>query len=281
MHNPLTLLSGISGTSRRHTRTQVISFLAGLAVWCTAGVYAIGVRAATPDTAPPELKTLLSNIDEAANRQDIEAVMQFYSKNVSHADGLTYENMRKALSDLWQRYPQLNYRTELQSWQIDGNGIIAETVTVIAGSEKLQDREMSLKATLRSRQRYENQKIVRQEILAERTQITSGEKPPTVKVQLPDQIRAGQEYNFDAIVEEPLGSSLLIGTALEESIKAESYFNPSIVKLEPLPAGGLFKTGRAPAASDPRWISAVLVHKDGMTLITERLKIVGAGGVTK
>ena len=44
-----------------------------------------------------------------------------------------------------------------------------------------------------AQQQFENQKIVRQEILAERSQITSGTNPPNVKLNLPEQVnvRAG------------------------------------------------------------------------------------------
>ncbi len=276
MRNPLTLLPRLSQQTRRQTNTRLMPPLLGFAIWC-AGMFGAGAAiAATPDTAPPELKNLLSEIDAAANARDLEGVMQFYSKNLSHADGLTHDSLKRALSDLWQRYPKLSYRTELVSWQADGSGIVAETVTTITGTQSMTDREVALSATVRGRQRYENQTIVRQEILAERSQLTSGENPPKVEVKLPEQVRPGQEFNFDAIVVEPLGDNLLIGAALEESAKAETYFTPPQLKLEPLAAGGIFKVGRAPAQADSRWISAVLVRHDGMTMITQRLRVVGS-----
>jgi len=60
---------------------------------------------------------------------------------------------------------------------------------------------------------------------------------------LPQQVKVGQQYSFDAIVQEPLGD-YLVGAAIEEPIQADKYFNPT-VELELLPAGGLFKVGRA------------------------------------
>jgi len=59
---------------------------------------------------------------------------------------------------------------------------------------------------------------------------------------LPQQVRVGQQYSFDAIVQEPLGDDYLVGAAIEEPIQADKYFNPT-PELE-LPAGGLFKVGR-------------------------------------
>jgi hypothetical protein len=183
--------------------------------------------------------------------------MQFYSPNFTHSDGLTRQNMENALTQLWQRYPQLKYQTQLQSWQNEGRAIVAETITNISGSQTQDSRNLALKATIKSRQRYENGKIVRQEILAENSQLSAGAKPPTVNVRLPQQVKVGQQYNFDAIVQEPLGDDYLLGAAIEEPIRADKYLNPTPVELELLPAGGLFKIGRAPNNADNRWISAI------------------------
>lgn len=237
--------------------------------------YGNHAQAATPQTAPPQLKNLLTQIDAAANQHDVKAVMQFYGENFSHSDGLTRLSMAKALTELWQRYPRLKYRTQIQSWKTDRNAIVAETLTNITGAQFIDNRNLVINATIKSQQRFEGEKIVRQEILSERTQIKAGAKPPTVEVRLPQQVKAGQPYNFDVVVQEPLGDDYLLGAAIEEPIKPENYLNPASVELELLPAGGLFKLGRAPATADDRWISAVLIRGDGMTMVTQRLQVVG------
>ena len=201
--------------------------------------------------------------------------MQFYGENFSHSDGLTRQSMQKALTELWQRYPQLKYQTQLQSWKAQGNAIVAHTVTNITGARSPDSSNMALNATIVSRQHYENQKLVRQEILSERSQISAGANPPTVDLKLPQQVKIGQQYNFDAIVQEPLGDNYLLGAAIEEPIRPETYLKPTPVQLELLPAGGIFKLGSAPALADDRWVSAVLIGGDGMTLITQRLQVVG------
>lgn len=225
--------------------------------------------------APPQLTNLLSQIDAAANQRNIDTVMQFYSPNFTHSDGLTRQNIAQALTELWQRYPQLKYQTQLQSWRPQGNAIIAQTVTNITGAQPQKNRALLLSATITSRQRYENGRIVSQEILSERSQIKAGTQPPTVEVKLPQQVKPGQQYNFDAIVQEPLGDDYLLGAVVEEPIKPLSYLQPSKIDLELLPAGGLFKLGQAPAQPNDLWISAVLIRGDGMTLVTQRLNVVG------
>lgn len=279
MPNPLKLLKGVSQFPSlvrfRSTALPLVLVTVGLSAVCTTA------KAATPDTAPPELKTTLSQIDAAANSHNAQAVMQFYSPNFTNSDGLNRQSMENTLTQLWQRYPQLNYRTELQSWENQGNGVVAETVTNITGTQQVDGRNWIFNSTIRSRQRLENQKVVSQEILSEKTLLTSGEKPPTVDFRLPQQVGTGQEYNFDVIVKEPLKDDLLVGATLAEPITADKYLNPSKVELEPLNAGGIFKVGSAPATPGNYWVSAVLVRSDGITIVTQRLPVVqGASRTT-
>ncbi|MBD2356537.1 nuclear transport factor 2 family protein [Tolypothrix sp. FACHB-123] len=224
--------------------------------------------------APAQLTNLLAQIDAAANQGDVKKVIEFYSPNFAHGDGLNRQTLEKALIDLWKRYPKLRYTTQLQSWRTEGNAIVAETVTNITGLPSANSNNMALNATIKSRQRITGGKIVRQDILTERTLLTSGSKPPQVDVKLPQQVRVGQQYNFDAIVQEPLGDEFLLGTAIEEPIQADKYLNPTPVNLELLNSGGLFKVGRAPSTPGSHWLSAVILRGDGMTMVTQRLQVV-------
>jgi hypothetical protein len=231
-------------------------------------------RAASPETAPPELKQTLSQIETAANRKDLQGVLQHYSPNFNHGDGLNRQTLERSLTGLWQQYPDLTYRTELQAWQPTENGLQADTVTVITGTQAINGQKFQLKATLKSRQQFANQKLVQQTTLSERNQITSGEKPPLVQVNAPEEVQVDQEFNFDAIVQEPLGQELLLGCVSEEFVNSSSALNAAKVNLEPLAAGGVFKVGRATKLPSSQWISAVLVKHGGITMITHRVRVV-------
>ncbi len=232
-------------------------------------------QANVPKNAPPEVKTLLTQIDAAANRADVKGVMNFYSPNFAHGDGLSRSSMKKALTSLWKRYPRLRYNTKLKSWKTQGNTIIADTVTNIVGLPSANNKKLGMNATIKSRQRIVNGKIARQDILSERTELTSGVNPPKVDINLPEQLKAGQRYYFDAIVKQPLGDDFLLGAALDEAVKPNKYLKPTPVNLELLSAGGIFKVGRAPNLPGNQWISAVLVRGNGMTMITQRVRVVG------
>lgn len=275
MHNQATFMpksaQSLSSVAKTLSFKGSISFL--LTIGLTAGL-AIKAHAQSPETAPPQIKEALAQIDAAANRRDVQAVMQFYSANFRNSDGLNRSALEKALSDLWKRYPQLNYRTEIKDWKQEGNGIVAETVTSITGTQQTNGMTMRLESSLRSRQRFENQRIVQQDILGETTKQMSGANPPTIDVKLPEQVRIGQQFNFDVIVKEPLGNDLLLGAALEEPTKPDLYSKPSKFDLDLLPAGGIFKVGKAPMKPANHWISAVLIREGGITMITQRLQIV-------
>ncbi|MCX7593932.1 MAG: nuclear transport factor 2 family protein [Fischerella sp.] len=231
-------------------------------------------QSTTSQKAPAELVNLLAQIDAAANKGDVKGVMQFYSPNFTHGDGLNRQTMEQALIALWKRYPQLKYTTQLQSWRSRGNVTIADTVTKITGLPSANSENLAMSATIRSRQQISGGKIVRQDILSERTQITSGSKPPQIDFKLPQQVKVGQKYNFDAILIEPLGDEYLLGAALEEPIKPNKYLAPTPVDLELLSSGGIFKIGSAPSTPGSHWISAVILRGDGMTMITQRMQVV-------
>lgn len=231
-------------------------------------------QASAPTNAPPQLKNLLTQIDTAANQRNVKAVMQFYSPSFKHGDGLNYQTMEQALNALWKQYPQLRYSTQLQSWKLQGNVIIADTVTKITSLPSPNNNNMALSATITSRQQVSGGKILRQDILSERTQVTSGSKPPQIDFKLPQQVTIGQQYNFDAIVQEPLGEDYILGTALEEPIQANKYLSPTPVDLQLLSSGGLFKIGKAPMTPGSQWVSAVIMRGDGMTMITQRMQVV-------
>ncbi len=247
-----------------------VSFL--LSCGLTIGL-ATDIRAQNPANAPAELKTLISQIEAAANQQNLEQVMGFFSPEFKTADGLTYPLLAKSLTALWKRYPTLQYKTDILSWEQKGDGWVAETLTTIKGKNNDPMMMVQLSATIKSRQVFKNQKLVHQDILSERTDVTTGKNPPQVDVKLPTTVRVGQKFDFDVIVQEPLGDNLLAGTAIEEKVESARYLNPGTIELQLLQSGGLFKQAQAPAQPSSQWLSGILVSDDGITLVTERVKV--------
>ena len=224
-------------------------------------------------TAPEELTEVITGIENAANERDIEAVIEYYSDDFTSSDGLTTDTLAKALTQMWRNYPQLKYTTKIESWSESGNELVAETLTTVRGIQNTEGRKARLKSTIKSRQYFQGQKLVRQEILSEQSQLTSGENPPVVEVVAPDTVTVGQKYNFDLIVDEPLENQVLLGAVQEEKTAGNLYLNSTSLELEPLPAGGIYKVATAPGTPESNWLSAILVRGDGITMITHRVNI--------
>ncbi len=262
--------------------TVVPSVLLGVMLSWTSSVSAqtprtsaISQATPAPSPAPVELTRAIARFDQAASNRNARAALRLFSRDFQHSDGLTYDTLEQVLTQFWGQYSTLSYQTALNSWRRDGEAIVAETTTTITGMQQAGGRDFSLNATISSRQRYENNRIVSQEILSESSEVRSGDRPPTVQVTLPEQVTIGQAFDFDMIVQEPLGDRLLLGTAVEEPIQPANYLNAAALNLELLSAGGLFKVGRAPALADDRWITGIIVREDGMIQLTRRLRVVG------
>lgn len=224
-------------------------------------------------TPPAPLTRFVSEFEGAANRRDVKAVLALYAPEFRHRDGYDRQNLGTYLEQLWTRFPNLTSRTEVLSWRPQGNGWNVETRTTLQGTETLQGRPFTLKSTLRSRQYLEQGRILRQETLAEESQLSAGRQPPAVTVQLPTTVRVGQPYAFDVILQEPLRGEQALGIAQVEPVKPALFSQPAPLNLEVLPSGGLFKVGKAPALPQDQWLSAVVVRGEGMILVSRRLVV--------
>ena len=142
------------------------------------------------------------------------------------------------ITAFWQDYKDLAYKTELVAWEKNVQGYVVETKTTITGTQTLEQGPVKLQSTLHARQHWVGKQITKQDILAEHSQLTSGSKPPEVQVNLPKEVAVGETFEFDVIVDEPLGDNPLLGLALEEPITMQNYLKQPQLKLELLPAGG-------------------------------------------
>jgi len=232
------------------------------------------VEAAPAETAPADLVQTLDNIEAAANARDLNAVMGYYSEAFTSDTGFDHNQLRQTLDTLWQRYGTLTYEIELLSWEAVGaGGYTIETLTRVDGVQTRPERRLNLSSEITSRQRLENGQIAFQEVLSETNRLVSGISPPTLQVQLPTTLTAGQTFTFDTVVLEPLEGRSLMGVAVDEGVTAADFFEPRPVVFDVLSAGGLYKLGKAPDAPDQRWISAVIIREDGLVVETRRVQV--------
>lgn len=236
---------------------------------------AIAPTAAAQGGPPPaELKTLIERVDQAASDRDLAAVLAAYGPDFRTTDGLTRASLGDALTGLWEGFETVAYRTEITDWRRSrGDETLVDTLTTLTATGQQLGRSATLTATVRSRQTIRGGLIVAQEILAERSHLAVGERPPEVEAIAPEQVRPGDDFEFNAFVREPLGNQVLAGAAIAQATRPQFYGLPRDLQPVVLPGGGLFKRGQAGAAGDDQWLSAVLVSGDGMTVISQRLQV--------
>ena len=261
-----------SGARLGWNSVQSQMLVAMLTIGSAIGGYAIPARAASPESAPEAVIETIDRLEAAANDRDLDAVIDVYASNFVHDDGFNRRELGSAIAQFWNRYDTLTYNIELLDWEATDTGYTTETEVTIAG-QTADDRPYQLESVMRSRQTFVNDRLVHQTTLEEVSTLSAGSAPPTVRIQLPDGVAPGDRFGFDAIVLEPLGDNFLLGGALEESVDLAIDRDPTFIELQPLSAGGLFKTGTVPNEVNDLWISGAIVRKDGITIVTQRLPV--------
>ncbi|MCX5961962.1 MAG: hypothetical protein NT070_02100 [Cyanobacteria bacterium] len=252
-------------------------------------------------TSPSQ--SLVIALDSALNAKNLGAISELLTPDYTHDDGYTRETLPQALQRLWKQYPNLTYKTEIISSDMNGETETIETLTTINGRRSNPSGQLwKITGTIRSQQVVQANRIRSQSILSEQTRITIGEKPPTVMVNLPDTVTVGKAYKYEAVIQEPINDDLFMGTVFDnpvsptllnqkqlqlqlpsiaELLSGRTRRTPAVtnsnqtVRLSRLASGGFFKIGTASKVPETRWISAVLArHEGGITIATHRLRTV-------
>ncbi|HIK36660.1 MAG: nuclear transport factor 2 family protein [Geminocystis sp.] len=245
-----------------------LSFLVSLLLFSAAPV-----RAQDNTKIPPHLSKLVSLIDEAANERNIEKIKGLLSPQFAGQDGLNRDLFLQALANLWQKYPGMQYRTTIKNFTEKEGKYVVETVTNIDGKYEEEGREFKIKSEITSRQYFENGLFAKQEILKEKTEITSGNNPPQIVVRLPERVRPGQEFDFDVILQEPLAGDIVLAGVSESIVSPSLHLQPPSIELNSISSGGIFKRVNIPTPSSDHLYSAILIRDGGIRIISLRLKV--------
>jgi hypothetical protein len=248
----------------------VSPFLAGVVLSLSIGALTPSYAATSPP--PANVTALINRIDQAANSRQLPALLENFSANYS-VDGMSRSQWQQQVSGLWQRYSNLRYSTTIQDWKQDASGISIDITTQIDGTSSEGGKRNKLVAKIQARQYVVNGKVVQQQILNEQVRSSSGVKPPTVDMVIPDKLRPSEDYNVDVIVQEPLNDDVMMGALSEQAVSNGNYGKATPYKLELLSTGGLFKNAKAPSKAGDYWLSAVFVRPDGITTITRRIHV--------
>ncbi len=254
---------------------KTVKFLLLLIISSSLTLNKLNTVQAQSNDIPREISEIVTKLDDASNNQDVKLIEKYVSPNFVNEDGLNYQTFNQSLKQLWSKYQDLKYTTKIESWRRENNQLIAITKTTITGNYEVNEQKFELTSEIKSEQFFVNNQLVKQNIIGEKNEITSGDKPPMVTLNLPEKARPGQVFDLDAILQEPIGSDLILGAALEEQIDSALHIKPSKIELEALTAGGIFKRVTLPSTKKDHWYSVILIRDGGIRMITQRVNVEG------
>lgn len=229
---------------------------------------------AQSNNIPAKVLEIVTKIDTAANNKNIELLKQNISPQFTTSDGLNAEYFKESLENLWSKYDNLKYTTTIESWQEKDGQLSAITITNIEGSYESGGKKFILNSQIKANQSFANNQLIKQEIISEKSEITSGDNPPEVRVNLPQRVNVGQQFDFDVILEKPIGSDIVLGGVSEQKVSPSVYLEPPSIELDALTAGGIFKRVKLPpTANQDHWYSVILIRDGGIRMITQRVKV--------
>ena len=200
-----------------------------------------------------------SRLETALNAVDAGAIDAL-------VDPATLPGLSARLARFKKEFPDATWTVRGVSSDGPGRQILEVTVRGERRSDGLTYR---LEGRQRLAVRFEADRLLAEELLAEQTLLRSGET-----LVIPDAVLTGSRYDVDVIVEEPLGQAVVAGGLLSLTpAQVEQQISPDL-SLEPLGGGGLFKMVQAPQRPGVQNWAAMLVHPDGVVTITKRVRVV-------
>lgn len=232
------------------------------------------VKGQSNNNVPSNVLEIITKIDKAASNKNLEIIKEYLSPQFTNSDGLDSQSLKEYLDKFWSRYENLKYTTTVESWQEKDGQLSAITVTNIEGSYESGGKKFVLNSQIKANQIFADNKLIKQEIISEKSEITSGENPPKVRINLPQSVKVGQEFDFDVILEHPIGSDIVLGGVSEQKVSPSLYLEPSSIELDALTAGGIFKRVKLPVTDNQdHWYSVILIRDGGIRMITQRVKV--------
>jgi hypothetical protein len=226
-----------------------------------------------------EFQDLVQQMDQQASEKNMQGVLGFYGKDFKSEDGLNREATAKALESLWKSLEKPQYKTEVLSVTGEGNRALVKAKTSLAGSLKQGDASFALTGETETLSRFERLgsnnawQLVKQEVLAERSMLTSGKEPPKVSLSLPSKVAAGSTYTVEAVLDKSLRDSPALGGINQTPLTASAIPNVGSVNLNLLSSGGIFASNKAPKSPQDQAVSLGFVNTTGITFITQRVKV--------
>ena len=209
-------------------------------------------------------KFQVRSLEKSLNTTKIQTLIDFFPKKDRMELANRYEIFLNS-------FPNASWNIKEAQLLEDGRYLLE---VLIIGDKIVKGEKYSMAANQILIVKVIGSKIIETELFSEETIIQSSKSPLSVNVNVPRSVLTGTTYDFDVILNKPLGNTMLIGGLIPITKKQiKNQLSPSI-ELEPLGGGGLFKSVQAPLQPGEQNWAAILAHPDGLISITKLVKII-------
>ncbi len=209
-------------------------------------------------------KSIGKRLENALNKKDIVPLKSLLPEEDASNLVNRYEIFLKS-------FPNAKWSVKEVKPLKDGRNALEIQIT---GIKRIKDEKYSLKAKQVLGIKAKGGKIISQEIISEQTVIQNGKEPLSISLNIPEAVLTGTSYDFDIILNKPLGNAILAGGLIAiTNNEIRSQASPSI-EIKPLGGGGLFKSVKAPLKEGVQKWAAILAHPKGLISITKMVRVV-------
>ena len=159
----------------------------------------------------------------AANNYNHNTFLSVYSKDYISSDGFNYDIMSRLVKDTWKTYPGIKYHVKVNSVNFYNNLAVADVTETAKGYAKVENENVAeFVSTMQSIYYLKpngNSWIITSDYTTKENIILSwgDAKFAKIKFDVPNQLKAGQEYTATLSVNQPSGV-LSIGSITADKI---------------------------------------------------------------
>ena len=203
----------------------------------------------------------LMNFEDALNKRNYKVLDKIYISD-KKVDFLN--NFSKVIND----FP--NAKWEIKERKSEGlNNFLASVQ--LRGSKLINGKRFILDSSSDCQFIFESGKLKDILITNQLTTIRNDNNQIDLKIQIPNNVLTGANYNLDIFIVEPSENEIIAGDLRE-------YQNENLLiqknTLKPLVSGGIYKVTRAPIKSGIQIWTGIIAHPKGLISFTKTVNII-------
>ena len=214
-----------------------------------------------PKFAISEIETqdLFANLENTLNEKKLNQLSNFFNE-----DNLLL--IQKQFLDINEDFQNLEWEITNKNTEEKDNFITVK----LTGTKLVNGEKFYLESNFDYYFQLINGKISDGIIKNDLTTIRNDKDYIDINIDIPNKVLSGSNYYLDIIINPPLGSEIYAGGLMAHN--ENNLFDQNIV-LEPLLAGGIFKTTRASSQPGYQVWTGVIAHKEGIISFTKTVEI--------